>query len=197
MSNVKQVTFKDYRNVGGAIFREDINPPTLVNIEFRIATEITDKITPDLTNWGQILKEFPTKDGSNVVAIDYTMNMKKSMPYIRLNGRRVAVIDENTHVFTKISKLLNDIIEKARTHKTNQSNPFKVTDEFEKTRNVLMPKSSISEEFQDIDEILDTAIMIQDEIKIEMTDLLSRGKKLTGDSEKEIVGKIAQKVKNG
>lgn len=189
MSNVKKISFKGYQNVGYTSFTENLSKPGLTSSGFRIVVELTDELTPDLSLWKPILEKFPNKDGSNFVKIDCAQNVgsKKRIPYISLNGRRVGVIEDNMPVFVKMANLLKNIRETALKYKEEHPSPFKITENYTKTINLLRSHIKNQEEAKDVDIIGDVSWLINNEISIEINELLSKGRLKPLTSYKEIV----------
>lgn len=100
-----RISFKGYKNV---LNMPLIDPKDgLSSKGFRFIAEVTDDITPDLSDWKNFLKKFPNDSGDNFIKIDYITNAEA--PTIVLNSVSLINCKQNFSVFEQIAKFCQSI----------------------------------------------------------------------------------------
>lgn len=111
MNKVASVSFKGIKNVGGQFEHKDSGKKNL-----RIAIQLTDDETKDLTFYHDIFERFPDPRKKGFLILDNELAEEKGISYIenfKINGKILNVTKENFIILRKLWTLLNDIQGKA------------------------------------------------------------------------------------
>lgn len=162
-----KISFKGYKNI---LILPLMTEDCLKERGFRLVAQVTDDITPDLTNFKSVLKGFPDEQGDDFIRVDY--DAFKDDKLIHLNGRPVYTCRQNTDAFTQIARFCKCILSaNSISYDGNYINSLKRLIEFpadEPEHELIELTTDEVNAFQWQDKIKRIASMINQEIKIKM-----------------------------
>lgn len=101
-----EVSFTGMRNLGHTyIYVPPLNSPLK-----RIVCELTDEGNKDLSEFREILKQFPDSLNKNFLRFDILHDSQTDKALFRLNNKELPLADENLGILQKISKLYSRIL---------------------------------------------------------------------------------------